>query len=346
MRYCRPKAEELLPKSWASATSPEMKRWVPTPHRIQVFTTLVSPEPSTPGNGTIPSIVPVQDARQGAPHAYSGLRTDRTMENATVLHPQRSSSEYFIPGNVPPRTTGGSSVLEVLSSESTDEAAESTLPASAGNSISQRWRPFRAWYERLGLHKSRNRAQLESESDFDAPEASIGVVSQPHSLPVRGQDSILLDEQSSHTPSHPTSTTFGERDDDPVLLAHDSESAGSLIIPSPRPPLNVLTAFDERVQKLNKSIGWVYSAREMSKNEVGPGEPLFMWSVEVLVAGEVLGRGTGNSKKAGTRAAAEQALAFMHSHAASFGETSSSVSEVEFNGVVGDDYNVPLPGNV
>lgn len=43
VKYYRPKAEGLLPKFWAYAMSPDIKRCVPAPHRMQVFTTLVSP---------------------------------------------------------------------------------------------------------------------------------------------------------------------------------------------------------------------------------------------------------------------------------------------------------------
>ncbi|KAJ7907198.1 hypothetical protein B0H13DRAFT_2019273 [Mycena leptocephala] len=94
------------------------------------------------------------------------------------------------------------------------------------------------------------------------------------------------------------------------------------------PATDPLIAFNERLQKFHRSVGWVYSAPEFSKNDVG--EPLFVWSVEVLVDGEILGRRTGNSRKAGRRAAAQQALALMDSQNTNlFGETPLSLSEVE-----------------
>jgi hypothetical protein len=44
LTFCfRPKSEDLFPKAWTYATSPEMRRCVPTPSRIRVFSALFTP---------------------------------------------------------------------------------------------------------------------------------------------------------------------------------------------------------------------------------------------------------------------------------------------------------------
>ncbi|KAJ6620206.1 hypothetical protein B0H10DRAFT_1102995 [Mycena sp. CBHHK59/15] len=59
------KTEDILPISWARATSVDLEIMVPTAYRLQVFNVLVSPEPCGPGNGAIPSLVPQVTGKRG-----------------------------------------------------------------------------------------------------------------------------------------------------------------------------------------------------------------------------------------------------------------------------------------
>lgn len=292
-------------------------------------------EPSGPGNGAIPSFI--LDDGLSPRTGHLGLRSVPTMESDYV-HPWSSFSEYSIPEGVPPQITSGSGVIEPPLSENADDAKDTTGPTfgtSAGNG-GKRWRPLRALYARLGLRGwLRHNTQLESESDHDSQAVNTANSNQPRPLSRNSHlagssipEQTRHDEPLNSSSSTPHSLQAEDLNPGPFPFIRGDSGSASSAIAEPMPATDPLIAFNERMQKFYGSVGWVYSAPEFSKNDVG--EPLFVWSVEVLVDGEILGRGTGNSKKAGRRAAAQQALALMDSQNTNlFGETPPSLSEVE-----------------
>ncbi|KAF7333007.1 High osmolarity signaling protein SHO1 [Mycena venus] len=303
----QPKAEDLLPNAWVYATSPEMKRWVPTPFRMEVFTTLVAREPGGPGNGAIPSFVSDRDTHT----TTLGLRT--SLEGGGVVH----RAEHSMPSSLPSRTASGSGGIEALSSE--DDGG--VFSASVGNSSSKPWHRLRSWYKRLGLGGILGNEQFESEGNHVAPANSIGNRAQlsPPSrdrplteTSLSDQESVALNEQET--------------------LSESRESARASSISPPPPPTNPLP------NNLNKSVGWVYLAPEISKNDIG--EPLYVWTVDVLVDGAIVGRGIGNSKKAGRRAAVEKALALMDAQSTDPLAPQTSSSVVDSRAVKGTIYLV------
>ncbi|KAJ7039347.1 hypothetical protein C8F04DRAFT_305555 [Mycena alexandri] len=76
---------------------------------------------------------------------------------------------------------------------------------------------------------------------------------------------------------------------------------------APQSPTNSLTRFNEAVQKAGRRADWVYG-RDASGSTSAQGKAKAAWTVEVLVDGEVFGRGEGSTKKAARNEAAKQAL--------------------------------------
>ncbi|KAJ7124425.1 hypothetical protein C8R44DRAFT_783467 [Mycena epipterygia] len=313
-----PNAEDLLPNSWAYATSAEMKRWIPTPHRIRVFSTLVSPETCKPGTGAIPSFIP---GIPGTPrNSQNPLRTffqDMGPKRVPLpenidIHRSSASSEHLIPEYPSAPMTNGSGVTEVLPSQKTGDTTR-TAPCSAKTTGSKRWWRLRAFYRNLGSPKLRKDTHLHSRSD-------------PAALAAQN----LPSPTGSGGSSIPDAEVNPEVDEIEDLEPPANSSTFSAHIGSPtvdtEKPVNPLGLFNERTQKSNQSVGWVYSALPASKNgSAALGEPLRMWSVEVLIDGEVFGRGTGSTRKAGRRAAAQQALAMMDDQSTTQrGESASS----------------------
>ncbi|KAJ7223989.1 ribonuclease III domain-containing protein [Mycena rebaudengoi] len=100
--------------------------------------------------------------------------------------------------------------------------------------------------------------------------------------------------------------------------------------PTPSPTLSAeasttghLALFNQRLQQENKHVEWLYSDQhpfgmDSSAPPASGGEAFQhgskatpIWSVQVVVDGEVFGRGKGNTKKAARNEAAKQGLARM-----------------------------------
>ncbi|KAJ7165711.1 hypothetical protein C8R43DRAFT_1165310 [Mycena crocata] len=295
----QPKSEDLLPNSWAFATSPEMKRCIPTSSRIQIFSALVAPGSLGPSNGAIPSYTPrleppkSQRVSQQAFFGYFGLKGTPLADHESDL---RSQAQFPAEEDTFPPIATGSGAREVLSSDDGTET-EVSSPAVTRKTDSRGWWPWRAFH----LSKIRNAAHVQHSND---PTASTA-------------------------PERPAPTNGESPFPD---LVRNSSTGPETSSPSRNPPdpENPLVIFNSRAQKRNLSVGWVYSARHPTKTDSAPppaqGEPLHVWSVKVLVDGKEFGHGTGNSKKAGRRAAAQQALALMNAQGSTQSLSSSSHS--------------------
>ncbi|KAJ7129179.1 ribonuclease III domain-containing protein [Mycena epipterygia] len=107
-----------------------------------------------------------------------------------------------------------------------------------------------------------------------------------------------------------------------------ADSAECRAAPTPSPPLGTeasgghLALFNQHLQKSDQRVEWSYSDQHpfgMDAMEVVPPDAFALrgtkatpvWSVQVLVDGEVFGRGRGNTKKAARNEAAKQGLARM-----------------------------------
>ncbi|KAJ7499915.1 hypothetical protein FB451DRAFT_47485 [Mycena latifolia] len=278
----QPKVADLLPHAWPYATSSEMKRWVPTSYQTRVFSTLVAPAPRVPSTGTIPSLVPEL--------SLSGNSIDTGI---------RASSEFY--ANPPPRTDG-SGVTAVLPSDDAGDVyqAQPSVAPSFRDAGRGKWWSLPALYGHLRFRRIGNDPRLVHDPTL-APDIpphrplfatkNSTVTSLPEELNARNEvESLAARSHSSAPPAH----------------THLEAPTGT------GKPINPLAIFNQRTQKFNQSVGWLYSADHISKDgAAAQGEPLYVWSATVLLDGVEFGRGTGSTKKAGRRAAAEQALARM-----------------------------------
>lgn len=89
--------------------------------------------------------------------------------------------------------------------------------------------------------------------------------------------------------------------------------------PMPTPTVGHLALFNQQLQKANRLVEWVYSDGEPFGNGTKDLGDVFMrgtkttpvWTVRVMVDGELYGRGTGNTKKAARNEAAKEGLEKM-----------------------------------